>query len=70
MDTTLARRMVERADLDQLPADHALRVKAQTFEDAAKGYFGSRKTVTVKQFLGAWARARKAWCAYTKERLV
>jgi hypothetical protein len=66
----LSKKMLERADRDNLPADHELRVKARAFVDARAGYFGSPQTVTVAQFMGAWARARKCWCAYTGEALL
>lgn len=43
---------------------------ADKFESAAIGFYGEPQTVTVAQFLGAFARARKAWCAYSGEPLV
>lgn len=68
--TELARRMVARADADQLPEDHAMRQLAARFEDAAIGYFAVPQTVAAKPFLGAWSRARKEWSNYTGEPLV
>lgn len=43
---------------------------ADKFDAAAKGFFGSPQTVNVVQFMGHFARARKAWCAVTGEELV
>lgn len=43
---------------------------ADKFEEATAGYYGEPQTVTVKQFMGAFARARMAWCAYSGEPLV
>lgn len=43
---------------------------ADKFDAATQGYWGSPQTVTVKQFLGHFARARKAWCSVTGENLV
>lgn len=70
MDTELALQMVARADADNLPADHELRILAHQFEAATKGYFAEEQTITVRSFMGAWARARRAWCAYSGESLV
>lgn len=69
-DTELATNMLARADADGLPADHHLRVLAHQFEAAAKGYFAAEQTIGVGAFMGAWARARRAWCAYTGESLL
>ncbi|MCE3025751.1 hypothetical protein [Salinicola sp. DM10] len=68
--TELGARMWERADTDGLPADHELRQRAQQFETAAAGFFADEQTVSVRQFAGAWARARRAWCEHTGETLV
>jgi len=69
-ETDLADKMRARADADGLPEDHELRTKAQAFDEAVGGYYATEQTKTVQQFMGAWARARKAWCAYTGEALV
>ena len=69
-DTDLGAKMNARADYDGLPPSHELRVKAELFRVAALGYFGSPQACGAKQFLGAWARARKAWCNYTGEELI
>lgn len=52
------------------PAVDELRVKADKFEAAAKGFYGSPQTNTVQQFLGSFARARRLWCDLTGEPLV
>lgn len=44
--------------------------KANAFEIAARGFFASPQTHDVKQFLGAYARARKLWCEITGEPLI
>lgn len=43
---------------------------ADKFEATANGFYGEPKTHDVKQFLGAFARARRAWCDVTGEALV
>jgi hypothetical protein len=70
MSTELGDRMRRRAEADGLPADHELRRRAEAFDNATAGYYGEPQTITTQQFLGAWARARKAWCAYTGEPLI
>lgn len=70
METALAIKMQARAEADNLPADHDMRTKAAAFDEAAKGYYATPQTVMVKPFMGCWARARRAWCDYTGERLL
>jgi hypothetical protein len=70
MAPDLAEKMRLRADADKLPADHALRIKADAFEEACKGYYATPQTVTVGKFMGCWARARSAWCEYSGEPLI
>lgn len=70
MDTTLGKRMIEAADKDGLPADHDFRLKAQAFEESVAGFFGEPQTMTVQQFMGHYARAKRAWCDYSGESLV
>ena len=43
---------------------------ADKFDAATSGYYAEPQTVTAAQFLGAFARARKAWCAHSGEPLV
>lgn len=47
-----------------------LREKAEAFEAAANGYYADEPTHTVKQFLGAFARARICWSQCSGEPLV
>jgi hypothetical protein len=47
-----------------------LKEKADAFDAAASGYYSVPPTVTTKGFLGAWARARQAWCDVTGDPLV
>lgn len=68
--SSLDEKMIARADADNLPADHQLRTLAVTFKGAAVGFYSDPQTVTVKQFMGCWARARRAWCDYTGEALI
>lgn len=70
MDTVLAKRMIERADADGLPHDHEVRITAKGFEDGAKGFYAEEQTVTVKQFMGTYARAKLCWSKYTGEPLI
>jgi hypothetical protein len=53
--------MFEIADRDKLPDDHPVRVKAVELKDVVEG----REMPTPKHLLGAWARARRAYCDYT-----
>ena len=69
-DTALAQKIIERADRDGLADDHALRRAALAFELATNAFYAPEQTATVAQFVGAWARARRAWCAYSGEPLV
>lgn len=68
--TDLAEKMVARADADGLPPEHELRIKAAAFDTATAGFYGAEQTVSVAQFMGCWARARKTWCAYSGEPLI
>lgn len=43
---------------------------ADKFDAASIGFFAKDQTISVAQFLGHFARARKAWCAATGEPLV
>lgn len=68
--TDLSASMRKRADADGLPPDHELRRRAEEFDRATIGHMATPRTVDVKSFVGAWARARKAWCSYTGEPLI
>lgn len=43
---------------------------ADKFDAATAGFAALPQTVNVRQFMGHFARARKAWCAATGEPLV
>lgn len=43
---------------------------ADDFERAAAGFYCATPSVTVREFVATWARARKAWCEATGEPLV
>jgi hypothetical protein len=68
--TDLAQKMRARAGVDALPADHKLRVLADSFDAAAKGFYANPQTVKAPAFFAEWARARRAWCAYSGEPLL
>lgn len=68
--TNLSAKMRSLADTDGLPQDHELRQKADFLDVVAKGFFGEPQTHNVMQFVGGWARARRAWCNYTGEVLI
>jgi len=73
MDKSLPERMVERADKDNLPADHPLRIRAKELEGAIEVYprhHIPKSSMALHFFIGAWARARKVWCEYTGEELI
>jgi hypothetical protein len=70
MDTTLAQQMLTRADLDNLPEDHDMRTLALKFEEAALGFAAEPQTFTAQQFLGHYARAKRAWSNHTGEPLI
>jgi hypothetical protein len=44
--------------------------KALAFTIAIDGFYSEPQTVTVKAFMGAWARARLLWCECTGESLI
>jgi hypothetical protein len=66
----LGEKMIARADLDGLPAEHELRAKGAAFSTAAAGFYADPQTVDVKQFMGCWARARRCWSEYSGEPLL
>lgn len=67
--TTLGDKMRALADIGHARSVE-LREKANAFDEAADGFYGTSQTVGAKQFLGAFARARKLWCEITGEPLV
>jgi hypothetical protein len=58
--------MFEIADRDKLHGDHPMRIKATELKEVVEGKEG----LTPKRLLGAWARARRAYCDYTGVPLV
>jgi hypothetical protein len=58
--------MLEIAKRDNLPSDHPIRIKATELKEMVEG----KETPTPKRLLGAWARARRAYCDYTGTPLV
>jgi hypothetical protein len=63
---TLYDAMFEIADRDKLPEDHLMRIKATELKEVVEG----KEMPTPKRLLGAWARARRAYCDYTGTPLV
>lgn len=61
----LADRMEAVAQTHQRGAD--LWQRATALRDAEKGFFQEPQTVSVQQFLAAWACARRLWCDITGE---
>jgi hypothetical protein len=64
--TTLYEEMFEIANRDKLPDDHPVRIKAAELKAVIEG----EEMPTPKRLLGAWARARRAYCDYTGTPLV
>lgn len=69
-DTTLAARMIAYADQQGLGPDHEMRLAADAFDSAAKGFYAKPQTCAVKAFFGRWAKARRIWCKYSGEELL
>lgn len=61
-------RMIAKANDDNLPADHPMRVVASELHRAILGT-RSTKNIPAGKILGTWARARRIWCDYTGEPL-
>jgi uncharacterized iron-regulated protein len=68
-ETPLGAKMRRLADADHAQAEE-LRVHADAFEAAVSGYYAEPQTVTAKQFLSAFARARMLWCKCSGEALL
>lgn len=67
MDTELAKKMIARADADNLHQDHEMRVLAARFEFSATNL---DREDGAKKMLGCWARAKRCWINYTGEPLI
>lgn len=61
--TPLGKQMLERAERDNLPHAHELRLRAIDIEELMPDQ-------GAKRLLGRWARARRVWSDYTGEPLV
>lgn len=59
-------RMIERANRDNLPEGHELRVRAEQLIEIFQG----PGLPPAPKIIGVWARARRAWCEYTGEPLL
>jgi hypothetical protein len=64
--STLYDEMFEIANRDKLPGDHPMRTRAAELKEVVEG----KEMPVPKRLLGAWARARKAYCDYTGTPLV
>ena len=58
--------MIQIATRDKLASDHPMRIKAMELKKLVEG----NGMPEAKPLLGAWARARRAYCEYTKTPLV
>jgi hypothetical protein len=52
------------------PRGAELREKAEALKEGIAGFYAQPQTVTVPQFMGRWARARRLWCDLTGEPLI
>ena len=71
IETNLSERMrrLHEAGTHDLP-DNWLEL-ADKFDECVKGFYHDNpQTINVAQFMGRFARARKAWCEVTGEPLV
>ena len=58
------------ADRMRARGDATLDALADKLDEATRGFYGDPQTHNVAQFVGAWARARRAWCDATGEPLI
>lgn len=68
-NTDLSDKMRELAARDPDHASELLNC-ADAFDTAVKGFYAEPQTHSVKQMVGAWARARRVWCECTGETLI
>jgi len=66
--TSLSERMIEYANKHTLPDNDKMRVLAKDFDEKTKAFFGEK--ISVKLYLGSWARARRHWCDITGDSLL
>jgi hypothetical protein len=67
MTTDLSTIVLNRCEQDQLPVDHPLRTLAGQFNEATERAIKDPVLDNSKKLLGAWARLRKEWSAYSGE---
>ncbi len=67
--TELGDKIKLRADRDGLASGHPLREAGENFTKAANGYLSHPQTMSVKKFMGAYARAKRLWSEYTGDPL-
>lgn len=70
VNTPLWEQMRARAELDKLPSTHEMNITANVLEATSYGFYANPQTATVKQLVGAWAKARLVWSKYTGEPLI
>jgi hypothetical protein len=69
-NTELSERVIARCDSDGLASDHPLRVLAAEFNESVATAISDPVLDNSKKMLGAWARLRKEWSAYSGEPLM
>lgn len=67
--TPLVQRMRTLADSGHIRAAD-LRRHADLIDEAVSGLYGNPQTVSVKTFLGVWARASRCWSECSGEPLI
>lgn len=65
--TDLSKIILARCEQDQLPLDHSLRKLAISFNDAVDAVVKEPVLENSKKMIGAWAKLRKEWGAYSGE---
>jgi hypothetical protein len=68
--TDLSTIVLQRCEQDRLPAEHPLRKLANDFNVASAAVIKEATLDSSKKMLGAWARLRKEWSAYSGEPLI
>lgn len=67
--TDLSDKMTALAATGHVSKDE-LNENAKALDEARVGFLSEPQTVSVKSFLGAWARAARLWCQCSGEPLV
>lgn len=68
--TDLSTIVLRRCEQDCLPPDHTLRKLATDFDLAVGEVVKEATPDSSRKMLGAWARLRKEWSAYSGEPLI